>query len=49
VDVDPTRSAFLSLKNSWLNAQLPEAVKFSSHKNQSSLQDQPFRLTGAQK
>ncbi len=27
---------------SWLNAQLAEAVKFSSHKDQSTLQDQHF-------
>jgi predicted dehydrogenase len=37
VDVDPSRYVFWS-KNSWLNAQLAEAVKFSSHKSQSSLQ-----------
>jgi hypothetical protein len=39
VDVDPSRFVFFSWKNSWLNAQLAEAVKFSSHKSQSSLQD----------
>jgi len=30
---------FFFSKNSWLNAQLAEAVKFSSHKSQSILQD----------
>jgi hypothetical protein len=29
-------------KISWLNAQLAEAVKFSSHKSQSGLQNQYF-------
>jgi hypothetical protein len=49
VDVDPPHAVFFSSKNSWLNAQLTEAVKFSSHNSQSGLQNQYFRKTGAQK